>query len=129
MALSAFLVIDAPAADQDPRLLGAEHMQRFVADIRQREREGLPSLGFLRRDGKPAIVTEHTVRDVFNYSRRLLTTPSAEISASAQPARGFWWRSSEPNNPQARMQKPWSLNRNWRDDRLGDDLAFDLLPS
>jgi hypothetical protein len=56
-------------------------------------------------------------------------TPSAENFTSAPPARGFWWRSSEPNNPQARMQKPWSLNRNWRDDRLGDDLAFDLVPS
>jgi integrase len=73
VALSAFLVIDAPQGGQDPTLLGAEEMRRFVADIRQREGEGLPSLGYLRRDGKPAIVTEHTRRDVFNYGRRLLT--------------------------------------------------------
>jgi integrase len=71
-ALSAFLVLDAPAGGQDPRLLHAEHMQRFVADVRHREREGLPQLGWRRADREPSILTEHTRRDIFNYARRLL---------------------------------------------------------
>jgi hypothetical protein len=74
----------------------------------------------------PAVRTPSIGSSIVARSRQ---TPSAENFTSAPPARGFWWRSSEPNNPQARMQKPWSLNRNWRDDRLGDDLAFDLVPS
>jgi integrase len=72
LALSAFLVLDAPAGGQDPRLLRAEHMQRFVADVRHREREALPQLGWIRTDRAPSIVTEHTRRDIFNYARRLL---------------------------------------------------------
>ncbi|ONF72715.1 transposase [Amycolatopsis keratiniphila subsp. keratiniphila] len=73
LALSAFLVLDAPKGGQDPRLLGAEHMQRFVADIRHREREQLPQLGWIRTDRPPSVVTEHTRRDIFNYARRILT--------------------------------------------------------
>ncbi len=70
--LSAFLAVDAPAGGQDPTLLGAEHVARFVADQRRREREGLPSLTVSRKDGQPSPVTVHTRREVFNYARRLL---------------------------------------------------------
>jgi integrase len=70
--LSAFLAVDAPAGGQDPTLLGAEHVARFVADQRHREREGLASLIVFRKDGQPSTVTVHTRREVFNYARRLL---------------------------------------------------------
>jgi integrase len=69
--LSAFLEADAPGGGHDPSLLRGEHMQRFVADQRNRAREGLPSLG-LTRGGTPMTVSEVTRRLTFNYGRLLL---------------------------------------------------------
>ena len=43
--LGVFLEIDAPGGGNDPTVLVGEHMRRFVADQRRRERDGLPSLG------------------------------------------------------------------------------------
>lgn len=70
--LSAFLAAEAPDEGNDPALLREEHMLRFVADQRHREREGLPSLIMKRADGTPSIVTANTRRPVFNYTRKLL---------------------------------------------------------
>ncbi|WP_328543873.1 site-specific integrase [Streptomyces europaeiscabiei] len=70
--LSAFLEVDAPGGGHDPSLLREEHMTRFVADQRHRERNGLPSLVMKRADGTPSIVTTNTRRPVFNYTRKLL---------------------------------------------------------
>ena len=44
LELSAFLELRAPGGGHDPRALTAEHMHQFVADQRQRERDGLVSL-------------------------------------------------------------------------------------
>jgi hypothetical protein len=88
LALSAFLVLDAPAEGQNSRLLHAEHMQRFVADIRHREREQLPQLGWIRTDRPPSVVTEHTRRDIFTVQA---------ISRRADVSRAFLYQ-----NPKAR---------------------------
>lgn len=70
--LSTFLTAEAPGEGHDPALLHEEHMLRFVADQRHRERDGLPSLIMKRADGTPSIVTINTRRPVFNYTRKLL---------------------------------------------------------
>jgi integrase len=70
--LSAFLGLDAPNGGHDPRALHAEHAQRFVADQRHRQRHGLNSVGVVRRDGKPSVVTDVTLRAVLCYSRRVM---------------------------------------------------------
>jgi len=67
--LGAFLTVAAPDCERDPRVLGAEHAARFVTDQRHRQRQAMPALTVLRKDGKPSTVTEHTLRDVFNYTR------------------------------------------------------------
>ncbi|MFD7670154.1 tyrosine-type recombinase/integrase [Streptomyces anulatus] len=55
--LGAFLAARVPQADDDPAVLTAEHAEDFVADLRNREREGLPALGLRLPNGKPPIVT------------------------------------------------------------------------
>ena len=70
--LSAFLEIDAPGGGHDPRALRAEHAQRFLADQRNRHRHGLKSLGIVRADAKPSLVTDGTLQGVFNYGRRVM---------------------------------------------------------
>ena len=70
--LSAFLHLEAPGAGDDPTLLQDEHMQRFVADIRHRERDAMPALGLLRRDGTAPVLTATTRRNTLNQVRRLL---------------------------------------------------------
>ncbi|MGH3182635.1 MAG: tyrosine-type recombinase/integrase, partial [Streptosporangiaceae bacterium] len=70
--LSAFLEAEAPGGGHDPSLLREEHMTRFVADQRHRERNALPSLIMKRADGTPSTVTVNTRRPVFNYTRKLL---------------------------------------------------------
>lgn len=47
-------------------------MQRFVADQRHRERDGLPSLAIKRTDGTASTVTTVTRAVVFNAVRKLL---------------------------------------------------------
>ena len=61
LELSAFLEIHAPGG----------HMQQFAADQLQRERDGLVSLGFRGRAGKPSIVTANTRLAVFHRTRIL----------------------------------------------------------
>ncbi|TDC05076.1 site-specific integrase [Nonomuraea longispora] len=70
--LSAFLEIEAPDAGHDPRRLTIEHAQRFIADQRRREGEGLPSLAMKGSDGKPSIVSSNTRSVVANGIRKLL---------------------------------------------------------
>ncbi len=70
--LGAFLETDAPDSGHDPAVLTAAHMQRFVADQRQRERDGLPSLAMKGSDGKPSTVTSNTRSVVFNAVRKVL---------------------------------------------------------
>ncbi|HEX5349073.1 MAG TPA: tyrosine-type recombinase/integrase [Pseudonocardiaceae bacterium] len=70
----AFLELDAPEGGHDPRLLDAEHMRRFVADQRRRERDRLPSLAVTRPDGSASTVTTTTRSIVFNTARKLLRT-------------------------------------------------------
>jgi hypothetical protein len=72
LELSAFLEIRAPGGGHDPAVLTAQHMHQFAADQRQREHDGLPSLGFQGRHGKPSIVTANTRQAVFHRTRRLL---------------------------------------------------------
>lgn len=72
MELSAFLEVEAPQGGHQPHLLEAEHMHRFVAEIRHRERRRLPCLSITRLDGQPSIVTEAVRNLIFNYSRKVL---------------------------------------------------------
>ncbi len=72
MELSAFLQAEAPAGGHDPPLLRAEHMHRFAADLRHRERNGLALLGTYRADGQPTIATQVLRRIIFNSGRALL---------------------------------------------------------
>jgi len=72
MELGAFLLADAPDGGHDPSLLREEHMHRFVADQRRRERDGLPSLIVTDQRGNPSTVTAITRSGVFNAARRLL---------------------------------------------------------
>ncbi|MDN5931740.1 MAG: site-specific integrase, partial [Pseudonocardia sp.] len=71
LELSAFLEIHAPGGGHDPTLLTGEHMQQFAADQRQRELDGLASLGFRGRAGNPSIVTANTRQAVFHRVRIL----------------------------------------------------------
>jgi integrase len=72
LELSAFLELAAPCGGHDSRVLTAEHMHKFVADQRQRELDGLTSLGARGVHGKPSIVTANTRQAVFTRTRRLL---------------------------------------------------------
>src|SRR6266571_1592033 len=72
MELSGFLATDAPGGGRDPAQLTAGHVQRFAADQRHREREGLASLAMRRQDGTPSIVTTTTRSITFNHARKLL---------------------------------------------------------
>ena len=53
-------------------MLTAEHMHQFAADQRQRELDGMTSLGARGVHGKPSIVTANTRQAVFTRTRRLL---------------------------------------------------------
>ena len=70
--LGVFLEIDAPGGGHDPAVLREEHADRFVADQRHREREGLPSLAVKRPDGTASVVTTVTRSVVFNAVRKLM---------------------------------------------------------
>lgn len=70
--LSAFLETAAPAGGHDPTELRAEHMHRFVADLRHRETHGLACLAITRTDGRPTIMTESVRHVILNYGRRFL---------------------------------------------------------
>ncbi|MBO0806338.1 MAG: tyrosine-type recombinase/integrase, partial [Nocardiopsaceae bacterium] len=72
LELSAFLGLRAPGGGHDPRALTAGHMHQFAADQRQREHDGLVSLGVTGRHGEPSVVTAVTRQAVFNCTRRLL---------------------------------------------------------
>ena len=72
LELSAFLELAAPGGGHDPRVLTAGHMHKFAADQRQRELDGLTSLGARGVHGKPSIVTANTRQAVFTRTRRLL---------------------------------------------------------
>ena len=70
--LGVFLELDAPGGGHDPAVLHGEHMRRFVADQRHREREALPSPAITKPGGKPGMVTVTTRSVVFNAARKLL---------------------------------------------------------
>ncbi|WP_124269310.1 hypothetical protein [Streptomyces sp. ADI96-02] len=70
--LGAFLEVEVPGGGHDPAVLREEHAQRFVADQRHREREGLSSLAVKRPDGTASIVTTVTRSVVFNAVRKLM---------------------------------------------------------
>ena len=72
LELSAFLEACAPGGGHDPRVLTAGHMHKFAADQRQRELDGLTSLGARGVHGKPPTVTANTRQAVFHRTRRLL---------------------------------------------------------
>ena len=72
LELGVFLDIHAPGGGHDPTVLREEHMTRFVADLRHREREGLPSIAATGRHGAPSIITGNWCRNIFNYTRSVL---------------------------------------------------------
>lgn len=70
--LGAFLEIDAPRGGHVPEKLTARSVERFVADQRNRERHGLPSLVTVGNDKKPSKVTTVTRRIVFQSVRQVM---------------------------------------------------------
>lgn len=73
LELGTFLQSHAPAGGHETRLLRAEHMERFVADYRRRERLGLPSFTLPGRGrAKSALVTSALRRPLFNSGRQVL---------------------------------------------------------
>lgn len=110
-ALSAFLEVDAPNGGQHPEQLTAEHVERFVADFRQREREGLPSLAARNRSGEAYVVTTITRRIVFNHMRQIMfkaleTGRAAEIDLSPAFITAFPTAGHDPQ----RSRNPFSDN-------------------
>jgi integrase len=108
LELSAFLEARAPGGGHDPAVLTAQHMHQFAADQRQRERDGLPSLGFRGRGGKPSIVTAHTRQAVFHRTRRLFR----EVLESGQAERlgldrGFITAMPQPGTIIRRARHPF----------------------
>jgi hypothetical protein len=70
--LGTFMAVDAPGGGHDPTVLRGEHMQRFAADQRRRERDRLPSLGITKAGGKPSTVSATTRGLVFNGVRAVM---------------------------------------------------------
>jgi integrase len=71
--LGAFLQVDAPGGGHDPFVLRAEHAERFVADIRRRERLGLSALTLgSRGPDTKAVITQAMRQTLFNGVRRVL---------------------------------------------------------
>lgn len=70
--LSAFLEIDAPEGGHNATVLDDRHAQRFIADIRNRARRELPSLGLRTSTGKPSTVTEVSLSFTLNAIRRVM---------------------------------------------------------
>jgi integrase len=108
LELSAFLELRAPAGGHDPAVLTAQHMHQFAADQRQREHDGLPSLGFRGRHGKPSIVTASTRQAVFHRTRRLfreaLESGQAELLGLD---RGFVTAMPQPGTVVRRARHPF----------------------
>lgn len=71
MELSAFLEATCPDGGHDPRLLTQDHMRRFVADMRHRAQNGLPSLA-PGVTGPTPVVTDNSRRLAFNNVRLVL---------------------------------------------------------
>jgi integrase len=71
--LGAFPQVDAPGGGHDPFVPRAEHAERFVADIRRRERLGLPALTLgSRGPGTKAVITQALRQTLFNGVRRVM---------------------------------------------------------
>ena len=106
--LSAFLEIDAPGGAHDPTVLREEHMHRFVADQRHREREGLPSLAIRGRDGQPTTVTPRSRAQALAGARRVLRAALESDQADVVGlGRGFVVAAPQPAYPRSRVRRPF----------------------
>jgi integrase len=106
--LSAYLEIHAPGGGHDPTLLGQHVMHQFAADQRQRELDGLPSLGMKGRHGKPSIVTAYTRQAVFTRTRRILLEALASGEAERLGLdRGFVTAMPAPGKIIVRTRSPF----------------------
>ncbi|MEU7317103.1 site-specific integrase [Streptomyces sp. NPDC007083] len=73
--LGAFLQAHAPENGHDPTLLQAEHIERYVVDVRRRERLKLPTLTLPSRNRRGKAITTPALRQVlFNGVRTVLRT-------------------------------------------------------
>jgi integrase len=71
--LGAFLQAHAPGGGHDPTLLQAEHIERYVAEVRRRERLKLPTLTLPSRgDVAKATITPALRQTLFNGARVVL---------------------------------------------------------
>jgi hypothetical protein len=95
LELSAFLELCAPGGGHDPRALVAVHRHKFVANQRQRERDGLASLAARGHAGKPSIVTANTRQAVLHRTRRLLRGRWSP----GKPTGSAWTGASSPRCP------------------------------
>ena len=106
--LSAFLETDAPHGGHDPTVLREEHMHRFVADRRHRERHALPSLATYRKDGRLSTVTAQFRATVFANVRALLRTSLYCGRTDAIGLdRGFIVVAPAPAYPKVRTRRPF----------------------
>jgi hypothetical protein len=118
MELSAFLLTDAATGGHNPALLREEHMHRFVADQRRRERERLPSLAITDQRGNPSTVTAFTRSCVFNAARRLLRTAMDSGEADRLGLdRGFIVAIPHGGEPPRRARAPFTDDIARADDR------------
>jgi integrase len=108
LELSVFLELRAPGGGHDPRTLAAGHMHAFVADQRQRQRDGLASLAARGVQGKPSAVTAGTLGIVFSCTRRLLrgTLESGEAGRLGLD-RGFITAMPSPGKTVQRSRPPF----------------------
>ncbi|MGQ4333749.1 hypothetical protein [Streptomyces hayashii] len=100
--LCAFLEAEAPGDGHDPTVLRGEHVHRFVADLRNRERLGLTFHGQARLDGRKPKVTENSRPLVFNYGRSLLRG----ALDSGAPRESVWTAPSSPPCRSAARARP-----------------------
>ncbi|MCQ9179785.1 hypothetical protein KMT30_12245 [Streptomyces sp. IBSBF 2953] len=100
--LCASLEAEAPGGGHDPTVLRGEHVHRFVADLRNRERLGLTFHGQARLDGRKSKVTENSRRLVFNYGRSLLRG----ALDSGAPRESVWTAPSSPPCRSAARARP-----------------------
>ena len=73
LELGSFLEVHAPAGGHDPALLTAEHAERFVAEIRHKERMKLPARVLSSRDRTSKVIVTPAMRQtLFNGTRQVL---------------------------------------------------------
>ncbi|WP_030021172.1 tyrosine-type recombinase/integrase [Streptomyces monomycini] len=107
--LGSFLEIHAPGGGHDPTQLTAEHAQRYVAEIRRKERMKLPTLTLSSRDRTSKVIVTPALRQtLFNGARQVLRA-ALETGACEQLglSRGFVVTMPPGGRAMTRRRKPF----------------------